>query len=114
MDISEQCGYSLAQQAALFTSVKPLFANKPVLIVCNKTDARKMDDLKEEELDILKKLAQEAMDLGSGGKFLYCIPVVIVCPIKKQKKCMVYAWMSHVGKKPVLQQSTLKLLSYLI
>ena len=36
VDISEQCGYSIAQQAALFDSIKPLFANKPLLIVANK------------------------------------------------------------------------------
>lgn len=30
VDISEQCGYTLAQQAQLFHSIKPLFANKPV------------------------------------------------------------------------------------
>ena len=41
VDISEQCGYSLTQQAALFHSIKPLFSNKPVLIVANKIDARK-------------------------------------------------------------------------
>ncbi len=36
VDISEQCGYTIAQQAALFHSIKPLFSNKPILIVCNK------------------------------------------------------------------------------
>jgi nucleolar GTP-binding protein len=41
VDISEQCGYTIAQQAALFHSIKPLFANKPILIVCNKIDSRK-------------------------------------------------------------------------
>lgn len=28
-------------QATLFHSIKPLFANKPILIVCNKIDTRK-------------------------------------------------------------------------
>ncbi len=41
VDISEGCGYTIAQQAALFHSIKPLFANKPIIIVCNKIDARK-------------------------------------------------------------------------
>jgi nucleolar GTP-binding protein len=36
LDISEQCGYTIAQQAALFHSIKPLFANKPLLVVANK------------------------------------------------------------------------------
>ncbi|GMH35312.1 hypothetical protein BSKO_03180 [Bryopsis sp. KO-2023] len=67
VDISEQCGHTIAEQAALFKSVKPLFANKPVMIVCNKTDARKMEDLSPDEMEILKKLENEAMELGSGG-----------------------------------------------
>ena len=32
-------------QATLFHSIKPLFANKPVVIVANKTDVVKMEDL---------------------------------------------------------------------
>ena len=32
-------------QAALFHSIKPLFANKPVLIVCNKTDVVALDEV---------------------------------------------------------------------
>lgn len=36
VDISEQCGYTIKQQAALFHSIKPLFVNKPVLVVANK------------------------------------------------------------------------------
>ncbi len=39
LDVSEQCGHSLAQQAALFHCIKPLFANKPLLVVANKVDA---------------------------------------------------------------------------
>ena len=37
-----------AAQAALFHSIKPLFANKPVLIVANKTDVVKMEELEPE------------------------------------------------------------------
>lgn len=40
VDISEECGYTIAQQAALFHSIKALFANKPILIICNKIDVR--------------------------------------------------------------------------
>ena len=32
-------------QATLFHSIKPLFSNKPVLIVANKTDVVKLEDL---------------------------------------------------------------------
>ncbi len=40
VDLSEQCGWSVAQQVALFESIKPLFANKPLFFVINKTDLR--------------------------------------------------------------------------
>ncbi len=40
VDVSEQCGYTIVQQAALFHSIKALFSNKPILIVCNKIDTR--------------------------------------------------------------------------
>ena len=38
LDISEQCGYPLEQQLKLFESIRPLFANKQVMMVANKTD----------------------------------------------------------------------------
>ena len=67
VDISEQCGHSLDQQAALFHSIKPLFANKPVMIVANKTDARPLDALSVEERTIINEMATEAARIGSGG-----------------------------------------------
>ncbi|KAF2261575.1 P-loop containing nucleoside triphosphate hydrolase protein [Lojkania enalia] len=45
MDLSEQCGYSVSAQIALFNSIKPLFANKLVFIVINKIDLMKPEDL---------------------------------------------------------------------
>ncbi|KAK2197949.1 bifunctional NOG1 [Babesia duncani] len=38
LDISETCGYSLEQQIALFQSIKPLFHDRPTLVVLNKID----------------------------------------------------------------------------
>ena len=38
MDISEHCGWTIEQQVALFENIRPLFANKPLVIVVNKTD----------------------------------------------------------------------------
>lgn len=38
VDPSEACGYTLAQQHALFRNVAPLFAAKPLVVVANKTD----------------------------------------------------------------------------
>merc|ERR1719443_2904606 len=43
MDPSEQCNYTLEQQKSLFDSIKPLFANKPLIVVANKTDVIKRE-----------------------------------------------------------------------
>jgi nucleolar GTP-binding protein len=45
LDISEQCGYTLDQQLRLFESIKPLFSNKQVIMVANKTDVCKFESL---------------------------------------------------------------------
>ncbi|OCT51371.1 Nucleolar GTP-binding protein 1 [Cladophialophora carrionii] len=56
MDLSEQCGYTVQAQMALFNSIKPLFANKLVFIVVNKTDVMKPEDLDPETQQQLKDL----------------------------------------------------------
>ncbi|KAL7627438.1 Nucleolar GTP-binding protein 1 [Parahypoxylon ruwenzoriense] len=61
MDLSEQCGYSVAAQMQLFKSIKPLFANKLVFIVINKIDI-----LRPEELD--EKTGGELQALVSSGE----------------------------------------------
>ncbi len=48
MDLSEQCGYTVQAQMQLFTSIKPLFANKLVFIIINKIDITRPEDLDEE------------------------------------------------------------------
>lgn len=48
MDLSEQCGYTVSAQIALFKSIKPLFSNKLVFVVVNKIDVTKPDDLEPE------------------------------------------------------------------
>lgn len=61
MDLSEQCGYSVAAQMQLFKSIKPLFSNKLVFIVINKIDI-----LRPEELD--EKTGGELQSLVSSGE----------------------------------------------
>ncbi|KAF2164479.1 hypothetical protein M409DRAFT_67970 [Zasmidium cellare ATCC 36951] len=56
MDLSEQCGYSVSAQMALFESIKPLFANKLVFIVINKIDVMRPEDLDAETQEKLQKL----------------------------------------------------------
>ena len=45
VDISEECGYTVDAQLALFNSIRPLFANKQVMMVANKTDVMPWEKL---------------------------------------------------------------------
>ncbi|KAF2489136.1 nucleolar GTP-binding protein 1 [Lophium mytilinum] len=54
MDLSEQCGYSVAAQIALFHSIKPLFSNKVVYVVINKIDVTRPEDLDAETQEQLQ------------------------------------------------------------
>merc|ERR1719375_2400141 len=63
VDISEMCGYTLATQVALFHSIKPLFRNRPLLVILNKTDIRKVESLTPEE----KKLLESMKEVDNEG-----------------------------------------------
>lgn len=63
VDVSETCGYPLATQVALFHSIKPLFRNRPLLVIMNKTDLRKLEDLSAEEKALLESM-KDASDQG--------------------------------------------------
>jgi nucleolar GTP-binding protein len=63
IDISEQCGYNIKQQVALFHSIKALFTNKPVLVVLNKTDITKVEELNEEERKMVQSLAVDGAEV---------------------------------------------------
>lgn len=56
MDLSEQCGFSIESQVKLFNSIKPLFANKSVLVVVNKTDIIRIEDLDQERQDLINSV----------------------------------------------------------
>jgi nucleolar GTP-binding protein len=56
IDVAEQCGYTIEQQCSLFRSIKPLFANKQLILVVNKVDQQPWD-----ELDLEKKALIEAV-----------------------------------------------------
>eukprot|EP01125_Pyxidicula_operculata_P007511 TRINITY_DN2553_c0_g4_i1.p2 TRINITY_DN2553_c0_g4~~TRINITY_DN2553_c0_g4_i1.p2 ORF type:complete len:659 (+),score=156.84 TRINITY_DN2553_c0_g4_i1:2210-4186(+) len=62
VDISEQCGYTIEEQCKLFETIKPLFAGKPLIVVMNKIDVIRPDDLKEED-----KRRIESMIISKGG-----------------------------------------------
>jgi len=58
LDLSEQCGHTLEEQIKLFESIKPLFTNKPLVLVANKIDIVKRSDLpaqKQQMLDDIDK-----------------------------------------------------------
>ena len=56
LDISEECGHSIAEQVALFEQIKPLFLNKPLVVAVNKTDARDPSTLTPEEEALLQRM----------------------------------------------------------
>lgn len=62
-DASEQCGHTLEEQAKLFESIKPLFANKPLTVVVNKVDVLRIDELAPEKQKILKSLEDKEVPL---------------------------------------------------
>ena len=53
MDLSEQCGHTIEEQIQLFTNIKPLFVNKPIIAVMNKTDIIRPDELADENKERL-------------------------------------------------------------
>jgi len=56
LDPSEQCGHTLEQQKSLFDSIKPLFNNKPLIVVANKMDVLKRSELNPEKEEIFKSI----------------------------------------------------------
>ena len=60
IDISEQCGFTIAAQVALFESIKPLFANKQLIIVVNKIDVVAFESLPLESRALIDGLASSA------------------------------------------------------
>lgn len=59
LDPSEQCGHTLDQQKKLFDSIKPLFNNKPLIVVSNKMDIVKRSEFTEEKEEIFKDIEKE-------------------------------------------------------
>ncbi|CAL9220503.1 unnamed protein product [Arabidopsis halleri] len=59
MDASGSCGYSVAHQAVLFYSLKSLFMNKPLVVVCDETY---LIQIREQDWKLI-----EEMTSGMGG-----------------------------------------------
>lgn len=60
IDPSEQCGYSLEKQLSLFKSIMPLFSNKPLIVVANKTDLGWEKELDESGQKLLQSFVGES------------------------------------------------------
>ena len=60
MDLSEQCGYTIEAQVQLFNSIKPLFNNKPTMLVINKIDVQRLSTLDEERAALVRSLVEES------------------------------------------------------
>uniref|UniRef100_A0A6B2EDL3 Nucleolar GTP-binding protein 1 n=1 Tax=Phlebotomus kandelakii TaxID=1109342 RepID=A0A6B2EDL3_9DIPT len=63
MDISEDCGHTLDDQMKLFESIKPLFTNKPLIVVLNKVDIVKPEELDGERQAVLGRLKEVAPEV---------------------------------------------------
>jgi len=61
IDPSEQCGHTLEAQKSLFDNIRPLFANKPLILVANKSDIWK-DNLSEEKKAVLDDFKEDLED----------------------------------------------------
>lgn len=71
IDISEQCGYTIKQQIALFKNIKKLFytidpetqqtiVSKPIVLVLTKIDQVSWEELDKEDQDLITATAEES------------------------------------------------------
>jgi len=59
LDPSEQCGHTLEQQKHLFDTIRPLFNNKPLVVVSNKMDVIKRAEFEPEKEEIFKEIEKD-------------------------------------------------------
>jgi nucleolar GTP-binding protein len=58
IDISEQCNYTIGQQVELFFSIADLFKKKPLVVVLNKIDVRRVETLSTEEHAMISSITE--------------------------------------------------------
>ncbi len=69
-DFFGHVGYTLEEQRKLFDNIKPLFANKPLLVVANKSDVWR-GNLDEGRAQMLEDMRKDLEADGEGeGKFM--------------------------------------------
>nr|GEV31364.1 nucleolar GTP-binding protein 1-like [Tanacetum cinerariifolium] len=87
LDIFGSYGYTIAQQAALFHSVKPLFMNKPLIIFCNKTDLQSLERIAEDDKKLVEEMKSEALNtlIGQGGEVADGAEVLLIMTTLTEK-----------------------------
>mmetsp|Transcript_15977 Transcript_15977/g.17738 ORF Transcript_15977/g.17738 Transcript_15977/m.17738 type:complete len:671 (-) Transcript_15977:143-2155(-) len=65
IDISEACGYSIKQQVSLFKNIRPLFTNKPLVLVLNKIDLVKLEELNDSDRALIDEIVKDNPAAGS-------------------------------------------------
>ena len=60
LDISEDCKYTVEEQVSLFQSIRPLFANKPLIVGLNKSDLKRLSECSQEHQDLVNGLARDS------------------------------------------------------
>ncbi|XP_076065536.1 GTP-binding protein 4-like [Oratosquilla oratoria] len=61
IDISELCEVPIAQQMRIYESIKPLFANKPLIVACNKVDVITLEELASEKRELISALVKNGI-----------------------------------------------------
>lgn len=69
MDLSETCGYTLEEQLNLFNNIKVLFTNKPLVIVLNKIDIKRLDELSDEKKAIFEQFRKDDIRIMEMSTF---------------------------------------------
>ncbi|KAL8591136.1 hypothetical protein ACOMHN_063760 [Nucella lapillus] len=59
MDLSEQCQKTVEEQVSLFQSISPLFRNKPLMVVANKSDVCTLDDLPQDKQALVRDMSSD-------------------------------------------------------
>lgn len=69
IDASEKCGYSIAEQVALYHNIKPLFANKLIMLVINKIDLLRPENISEEDKALMQSILDEGVQMVACSCF---------------------------------------------
>ncbi|KAL1894406.1 Nucleolar GTP-binding protein 1 [Sporothrix stenoceras] len=102
LDPSENCGYPLETQCALFKSLAPIFAQRSVYLVSNKSDILRLSDLEPEARAQIDGLAQASHVVGTLE--LSCATGEGVTELKKTVCSTLIA--DRVAKKMTAAQAT--------